>query len=105
MDDRLDMRLRSGAVETAQRVAPWRPDIPSWAVAIQGAVALLLGLWLLFNQGATGPVLLVLGLLVLAIASVWAWSAMRSDLPQVVLGWRGLRGGVGLLAGALIELD
>ena len=36
---------------------------------------------------------------------MWAWSAMRSDLPQVVLGWRGLRAGVGLLAGLLVVLD
>jgi hypothetical protein len=30
---------------------------------------------------------------------------MRSDLPQLVLGWRGLRGGVGLLTGGLVVLD
>lgn len=105
MDDRLDMRIRAGATETAQRIAPWRPDIAWWAVGIQGIVALVLGLLLLFNQGAGEPVLAVLGLLVLLIACGWAWSAMRSDLPQLVLGWRGLRGGAGLAVGGMVVLD
>ena len=105
MDDRPDMRVRSAAIETAHRVAPWRGDIAWWVVGIQGLIGLVVGLWLLFNQGAGEPVLAVVGLLLLGIASMWAWSAMRSDLPQVVLGWRGLRAGVGVLAGLLVVLD
>src|SRR5262245_15063362 len=105
MDDPLDVRIRAGAVDTAHRVAPWRPDIAWWVVGLQGVVALLLGLWLLFNQGAGAPVLAVLGMAFLVIASFWAWSAMRSDLPQLVLGWRGLRGGVGVITGGLLVLD
>jgi uncharacterized membrane protein HdeD (DUF308 family) len=105
VDDRLDMRIKASAVETAHRVAPWRPDIAWWVVGIQGVVALVLGLWLLLNQGAGEPVLAVLGLALLVIASVWAWSAMRSDLPQVVLGWRGLRGGAGIAVGAIVVAD
>lgn len=105
VDDRRDMRIRASAADAAHRVAPWRGDIAWWVVAIQGAIGLVLGLWLLLNQGAGEPVLAVVGLLVLGIASMWAWSAMRSDLPQVVLGWRGLRAGAGLLAGLLVVLD
>lgn len=105
MDDRLDMRFKASAADAAHRMAPWRPDIPWWAVGIQGVLALLLGSWLLVNQGAGEPVLGVMGIVLLAVASSWAWSAMRSDLPQVVLGWRGLRAGTGILAGALVVLD
>jgi uncharacterized membrane protein HdeD (DUF308 family) len=105
VDDRLDMRLKAGAVETAHRFAPWRGDIEWWVVGIQGIVALLLGLWLFLNQGAGESVLAVLGVVLLVISVLWAWTAMRSDLPQVVLGWRGLRGGVGILAGTLVVLD
>jgi len=105
VDDRLDMRIKTSATETAHRIAPWRPDIPWWAVGIQGIVALLVGLWLLVNQGAGGQVVAVLGVGLLIVASAWAWSAMRSDLPQVVLGWRGLRAGVGIAVGALLVLD
>jgi len=105
VDDRLDMRIRTSATEAAQRMAPWRPDIPWWAVGIQGIVALLLGLWLLINQGAGDQVIAVLGIVLLLVAVAWAWSAMRSDLPQVVLGWRGLRAGVGIAVGVLLVLD
>ena len=105
MDDRLDMRIKTSATDVAQRIAPWRPDIPWWAVGIQGIVALVLGLWLLINQGAGDPVVAALGVALLLVAGAWAWSAMRSDLPQVVLGWRGLRAGVGITVGALLVLD
>lgn len=105
VDDRPDMRIRAKAVDAAHRVAPWRGDIAWWVVGIQGLIVLVLGLWLLVNQGAGEPVLAVVGLLVLGVASMWAWSAMRSDLPQVVLGWRGLRAGVALLAGLLVVID
>jgi len=105
MDDRLDVRLKTSALETAHRVAPWRPDIAWWAVGIQGIVALVLGLWLLANQGAGEPVVAVLGLALLVIAIGWAWSAMRSALPQLVLGWRGMRAGVGIVVGAILVLD
>ena len=37
LEELKDVVAAMGAVETAQRIAPWRPDIPSWAVAIQGA--------------------------------------------------------------------
>lgn len=99
------MRIKAGATDAAHRIAPWRPDIPWWAVAVQGILALLLGLWLIVNQGAGEPVLGVLGLGLLGVAVWWSWSAMRSDLPQVVLGWRGLRAGAGILAGSLVVLD
>lgn len=105
MDERLDMRLKASATDAAHRMAPWRPDIPWWAVGVQGVLALLVGLWLIVNQGAGEPVLGVLGIVLLVGAISWAWSAMRSDLPQIVLGWRGLRAGVGTLAGALVVLD
>ena len=105
VDDRLDMRIKTSATDVAQRIAPWRPDIPWWAVGIQGIVALVLGLWLLINQGAGDPVVAALGVALLLVAGAWAWSAMRSDLPQVVLGWRGLRAGVGITVGALLVLD
>lgn len=104
MDDRLDMRIRTSAIDSAHRVAPWRADIAWWIVGIQGVISLVLGLWLLFNQGAGAPVLFVVGLFVLLVASIQAWSAMRSDLPQAVLGWRGLRAGVTLLAGLVVVL-
>ena len=105
MDDRLDMRIRTTAVDTAHRVAPWRADIAWWIVGVQGIVSLLLGLWLLLNQGAGEPVLAAVGLFVLLVASIQAWSAMRSDLPQAVLGWRGLRAGVTLMTGLVVVLD
>jgi uncharacterized membrane protein HdeD (DUF308 family) len=99
------MRIRTTAVETAQRVAPWRADIAWWIVGVQGVISLLIGLWLLLNQGAGEPVLAAVGLFVLLIASIQAWSAMRSDLPQAVLGWRGLRAGVTLMTGLVVVLD
>lgn len=105
MDDRLDTRIRTRTIDTAHRVAPWRADIAWWIVGLQGVIALLLGLLLLLNQGAGEPVLVVVGLFVLLVASIQAWSAMRSDLPQRVLGWRGLRAGVGLMTGLVVVLD
>jgi uncharacterized membrane protein HdeD (DUF308 family) len=105
MTEPLDMRLKAGAVDTAQRYAPWRPDIPWWIVGIQGVVALLLGILLFFNQGATGQFAGLVGLVFLLVSAAWAWSAMRSALPQIILGWRGLRAGVGVATGALIVLD
>lgn len=104
MDGGLELRIRNGAVGAAQRVAPWRSDIAWWIVGLQGVVAIALGLLLLFNQGAGVPLLWLVGLLLLLLATVQAWSAMRLDLPQVVLGWRGLRAGVGLMTGALVML-
>jgi uncharacterized membrane protein HdeD (DUF308 family) len=105
VDERLDMRIRTNAIDTAHRVAPWRADIAWWIVGVQGVTSLLLGLWLLVNQGAGEPVLAVVGLFVLLVASIQAWSAMRSDLPQAVLGWRGLRAGVSLMTGLVVVLD
>ena len=72
MDDRLDMRVRAGAIDTAHRVAPWRPDIAWWIVGLQGILALLLGAWLVLNQGAGEPLLVVLGLAFLVVAALWA---------------------------------
>ena len=62
VDDRRDMRIRASARSTPRTgsrrgaaTSPW------WVVAIQGIVGLVLGLWLLLNQGAGEPVLAVAG--------------------------------------------
>lgn len=103
-DDRLDLRIRDRALETAHRYAPWRDDLAWWIVGAQAAALLVLALVLLLIQGSDALVVLALGIVFLFVAAAWAWSAMQSALPQVVLGWRGLRGGVGIATGTLVVL-
>lgn len=104
MDPDLDEKFRAQALVLAQRYAPWRPGIDWRIVGVEGIVVLLVSL-LLLAQGSIDLVVGLLGVVLLAVSAAWAWTAMRSSLPQSILGWRGLRGGVGFATGTLLVVD
>ncbi|MFO1539097.1 MAG: hypothetical protein ACKOTZ_01430 [Chloroflexota bacterium] len=104
MDAEFDEKLRTQALVLAQRYAPWRPGIDWRIVGIEGVVVLLVSL-LLLAQGSVDLVVGLLGVVLVAVSGAWAWTAMRSSLPQALLGWRGLRGGVGFATGTLLVTD
>jgi len=104
MDPEFDEKLRAQALVLAQRYAPWRPGIDWRIVGAQGIVVLLVSL-LLLAQGSIDLVVGLLGVVLVAVSAAWAWTAMRSTLPQSILGWRGLRGGVGFATGTLLVVD
>ena len=104
-DDRLDLRIRDRALDVAHRYAPWHPDLDWWVVGAQAAALLGAALVLLLIQGSDAFVVFLLGIGLCFVSAAWAWSAMQSVLPQVVLGWRGLRGGVGFATGIFVVFD
>lgn len=99
-------RVRTTAQDFATDAAPWRKDVPWYLVGIEGAIALGIGLYFVFDSDAAQSTirrLIALVLVVISLFDIWNGFAGNRDAIRrdPMAPFRLVRGGAGLAVGLL----
>jgi len=91
--------------DTVKRISPVEKDAPWWLAAVEGAVAGLLGIYLIIDPISAGSIIGMALAIVLAVSGALqtfsGWRARRSN-PGLTSTLILIRGLIGLIVGALI---
>lgn len=94
-------RARGMAEGVARQATPWRSGQSWWVVAIEGVVALLIGIFALAQPQTAGGIIRQLIAVVLLVAAAGQITASFRAQHPAVAAWTALRGGVGASAAVL----
>lgn len=84
---------------------PFRKGMAWWIVMLEGLVVLGIGIYVATHPNAGTRIVLLLGAYLLLVSIERTLNGFRDRIPQVVLGERMLRAGIGLTVGLLIVLN
>lgn len=93
------------AKSALSQVRPWRKGLPWWVVAIEGLIALGVGIYILTQPAAGSQIVMILALYLLIVSAERAILGFRELIPQAIVAERMLRAGIGLTVGLIIVLD
>ncbi len=102
MEDQLVIQSKR-LYETAK---PWRAGLPWWLVGIEGAIALVAGIYVLGASNATANLQLAIAVVLMAFSVMQFIAGLRDTSAIDPLSrYRLIRGGIGVLAGFLVVID
>lgn len=97
--------VRERVRERLLSVAPWREDVPWYFSAIQGAVALILGIYFLFATAhAVGTLSQIVGAYIAGVSLLAIFAAVKDPGGRVARPSVLLRRAIGLIGGAVVVL-
>lgn len=96
--------MANRAMSMAQEHAPWRAGTAWWVTGIEGAVLVLIGLYLLLAPASAGGLLLQLISLALLVQSILQIAANLRTEPGTSDPYSMLQAGIGATAGLLVFL-
>ena len=91
--------------EALRKAQPWRAGMAWWVVAIEGLLALGIGLYIMFGSNAGPNIIFLLALFMLILNGERAFNGFRERIPPAVLAERMFVAGIGVTVGLIIVLN